>query len=249
MDILDYIESVTGAQSMEQVWQIHVDAMAEYGFDRLIYGFTRFRTANSFGAPEDLLILTNHEAAYTDRFIGEGMYFHAPMVKWASENVGACSWGWIAEAIDGMTPSELKVVEFNRSQGVTAGYSVSFNNSSRRSKGAIALTGKRGTSQAELDAMWAEHGREIVLMNNVAHLKIIDLPFTHTKRSLTKRQRETLEWVGDGKTTQDIATIMGLTAATIEKHLRLAREALDVETTAQAVLKASFQNQIFVIEA
>ena len=31
----------------------------------------------------------------------------------------------------------------------------------------------------------------------------------------------------------------------VEKHLRLAREALDVETTAQAVLKASLQRQIF----
>lgn len=248
MELQDYLEAVIDAHSMEQVWQIHLDAMAAYGFDRLIYGFTRFRTANSFGAPEDLLILTNHEAAYTDRFIGENMYFHAPMVKWASENVGACSWSWIAQSLEDMAPSELKVVEFNRSHGVTAGYSVSFNNSSRRSKGAIALTGRQGVSQAELDAMWAEKGREIMIMNNVAHLKIIDLPFTHTKRSLTKRQRESLEWVGDGKTTQDIATIMGLTPATIEKHLRLAREALDVETTAQAVLKASFQNQIFVIE-
>ncbi len=163
MELKDYLEAVIDAQTMEQVWQIHVDAMAAYGFDRLIYGFTRFRTANSFGAPEDLLILTNHAESYTDRFIGEGMYFHAPMVKWASENVGACSWGWIAQSIDTMPPSELKVVEFNRSQGVTAGYSVSFNNSSRRSKGAIALTGKRGTGQAELDAMWAEHGREIIL--------------------------------------------------------------------------------------
>jgi LuxR family transcriptional regulator len=58
-----------------------------------------------------------------------------------------------------------------------------------------------------------------------------------------------LEWVGDGKTTQDIAVLMGLTSATVEKHLRLARESLAVETTAQAVLKASFQNQMFVLEA
>jgi LuxR family transcriptional regulator len=41
---------------------------------------------------------------------------------------------------------------------------------------------------------------------------------------------------------------MDLTPATVEKHLRLARESLDVETTAQAVLKASFQNQIFLLE-
>jgi LuxR family transcriptional regulator len=45
---------------------------------------------------------------------------------------------------------------------------------------------------------------------------------------------------------QDIATIMGLTPATVEKHLRLAREALNVDTTAQAVLKAALQNQMFI---
>ncbi|MFO7771946.1 MAG: LuxR family transcriptional regulator, partial [Roseovarius gahaiensis] len=34
---------------------------------------------------------------------------------------------------------------------------------------------------------------------------------------------------------------------TVEKHLRLARQALGVETTAQAVLKAALQNQMFVV--
>lgn len=104
-------------------------------------------------------------------------------------------------------------------------------------------------TQEQVDTVWAQHGREILVMINMAHLKITSLPYSSARRSLTKRQREVLEWVGEGKTTQDIATIMGLTAATVEKHLRLAREALDVETTAQAVLKASFQNQIFMMEA
>jgi LuxR family transcriptional regulator len=54
--------------------------------------------------------------------------------------------------------------------------------------------------------------------------------------------------VADGKTIQDTATIMGLNPATIEKHLRLARDSLDVDTTAQAILKASSQNQFFLIE-
>ena len=58
-----------------------------------------------------------------------------------------------------------------------------------------------------------------------------------------------LQWVGDGKTTQDIALLMGLTAATVEKHLRLARDSLSVETTAQAVLKAALQNQMYVVES
>lgn len=246
--LLDYLEKLNETNSIEDLWSLHTQSMAEFGFDRLLYGFTQFRTAHSFGDKEDVLVLTNHDPKYSDPFVND-LYFHAPMVRWATENVGACSWGWMRNNAEMLTESERKVVEFNRKMGIVAGYTISFREVSVRSKGAIALTAKNGLSQEDADAIWAEHGRQIVQMNNVAHLKITNLPFSTARKSLTKRQREALEWVGDGKTTQDIATIMGLTPATIEKHLRLAREALDVETTAQAVLKASFQNQIFVLEA
>ena len=113
----------------------------------------------------------------------------------------------------------------------------------------MSLCARTGLNQDDVDAVWDEHGDEILLMNNIAHLKILTLPYSSPTRSLTPRQREALEWVGDGKTTQDIALLMGLTSATVEKHLRLARASLSVETTAQAVLKAALQNQMFVIEA
>lgn len=247
----DYLERLTNAQSIEELWQLHCQKMEEYGFDRLIYGFTRYRTATSLGDPEDFVILTNHTTEYTDGFLGKGLYFHAPMVKWALEHEGACSWNILRDMLSSgtMTESEAKVVEFNRQHGVTAGYSISFKSISPRTKGAIALTAKQGISQDDIDTVWAEHGRDIVVMNNVAHLKILTLPYAGPTRGLTKRQREALQWVGDGKTTADIAILMGLTSATVEKHLRLAREALNVETTAQAVLKAAFLNQMFVLES
>ncbi len=249
--MIAHLERLFDLQRIEDIWRLHLDKMATYGFDRLLYGFTRFRTSNSFGDIDDILVLSNHSKAYLDGFVGTGLYHHAPMVKWAAENVGACSWRWIEEqARSGhSTPSELKVMDFNLKMGVRAGYSISFKDVSVRSKGAIGLAARDGIQQHQVEDIWLEHGREIVMINNVTHLRITAMPYGSRARSLTKRQREALEWVGDGKTTQDIATIMGLTPATVEKHLRLAREALDVETTAQAVLKASFQNQIFVLEA
>ena len=246
--LLNYLEKLHELQSIDEVWSYHVDKMAEYGFDRLLYGFTRFRTRNSFGDREDLLLLTNHSLQYLQKFIDTGMYFNAPMVKWSAENVGACSWSWMQDHAESLTKSERQVVDYNITMGITAGYSISFKEISSRSKGAIGLVAKSGLSQKKVDALWSEKGREIVQMNNAAHLKITTFPFPTLRRPLTERQREALEWVADGKTTKDIALIMGLTLPTIEKHLRLAREALDVETTAQAVLKASYQNQIFLIE-
>lgn len=240
--------ALTQAASMEDLWSIHTEQMASYGFDRLIYGFSHSLTPGWLGDPDDLVILTNHPPEYSEVFFRSGLYHNAPMVRWAVENEGACSWAHMFENASDLPPRAREVLEFNQKMGVQAGYTISFKAISARSKGAIALTAKRGLGQAAVDAIWAEHGEDILLLNNVAHLKLLTLPYEGA-RSLTTRQREVLEWVADGKTTQDIATLLRLTAGTVEKHLRLAREALNVETTAQAVLKAAFRNQIYVLKA
>lgn len=244
----DYLDQVLRSTSIEQIWALHVHRMAEFGFDRLLYAFTRFKPSNALGNPDDALILTNQPAAYVDEYVGGGLYKLAPMVRWAADHVGAQSWKLIAERSAGgnLTPGELKVADLNRRYNVVAGYSIGFREVSIRSKGGIGLCARPGLTQDDVEEIWAEHGREITVINNVMHLRISSLPFVSGK-TLTARQREALEWVGDGKTTQDIATIMGLTPATVEKHLRLARETLEVDTTAQAVLMASFRNQIFVV--
>lgn len=251
MNLREYLHFVTRAKSLEELWAAHTEKMGEYGFDRLMYGYTRYRTETSLGDPDDFLILTNHSAEYVEGFMRSGLYFHAPMLHWALNNEGAASWRMISQMMESqtITANEQRVYEFNRKMGLTAGYTISFHSVSKRSKGAISLGARAGVSQDEVDALWDEIGQDILLMNNVAHLKILTLPYTAPNRVLTKRQREVLEWVGDGKTTQDIALLMGLTPGTVEKHLRLAREALAVETTAQAVLKAALHNQMFVIEA
>jgi LuxR family transcriptional regulator len=250
MSLLDHLEEITNAPSMEALWDLHCRKMADYGFDRLFYGYTNYRLGKSLGDPEDFIILTNHSKEYTDWFLGQSMYFHAPMVKWSLENEGWTSWSMLADMLNSgvLTPSEKKVFEFNHKMNVTTGYTISFKSVSPRSKGAIALTGSMEMSQADVDAVWAKHGPELVVMNNVAHLKILSLPYVGPTRGLTKRQLEALHWVGDGKTTADIALLMGLTPATVEKHLRLARDVLNVETTAQAVLKAALHKQMFVVE-
>ena len=244
------INALINVASIEELWDRHTRQMEAFGFDRLIYGYTRYRTATSLGDPDDFVLLTNHDDTYKDVFVGEGLYFDAPMVRWALENDGACSWSVLHRMIadERLTAKERKVVDFNLSHGVTAGYSISFKSVSPRAKGAIALTARDGMSQADVDALWQQWGDEILALNNLVHLRILTLPYTGPGRALTSRQREVLGWVGDGKTVQDIALLMGLTTATVEKHLRLARKALCVETTAQAILKVAFQNQIFILD-
>lgn len=245
--ILDYVEKVTSTTEMRDLWAYHTEVMAGFGLNRVLYGFTRFRTANSLGNPRDMLILTNYDRSFIRPFLDDGLYLNAPMTLWALNNVGVRSWRETERmAADGSLPEAARRIwEFNKAQGYLGGFTISFQTNSTRAKGAIALTALPGLSFDAAEAIWAEHGAEIEAMNNVLHLRLISMPHTGERRPLTRRQREVLEWVGDGKTTAEIAEIMGLKVATVEKHLRLAREGLDVTTTTQAVLKASFQNQIY----
>ncbi|MFC7704943.1 LuxR family transcriptional regulator [Plastorhodobacter daqingensis] len=246
--MLGHLEAIIHATDVRKVWELHQCRMAHYGFDRLLYGYTRFRSRHFLGDPKDLVVLSNLPSDYLEHYINGGLYRQAPAVQWATANVGALSWRIIKEhhATGALTPEQRQVVEFNHRHGILAGYTISFHDISLRAKGAIGLIARPGMTQDDVEAVWQVHGREITLLNDITHMRIATLPVICPDRALTRRQREVLEWVGEGKTTQDIATIMGLTVTTVEKHLRLAREILDAGTTAQALLKAVLQNQIYV---
>ena len=55
--------------------------------------------------------------------------------------------------------------------------------------------------------------------------------------ALSAREREVLRWVAAGRRQAEIAATLGLSARTVENHLRRARQRLGVATTAQAVRK------------
>ena len=198
--MLAYIESIMAARTMEDVWPIHCEAMSEFGLNRLLYGMTRSRSRDSLGNREDFLILTNLDETYTDTFVDQGLYKHAPMMRWVLHNTGAMSWTWLRENSGSLTDPERAVMAFNAEQNVKAGYSISFQDVTPRSIAAIAMMADPDVSQEAVDAMWENRGRDIVAMNNILHLKVMQLPYTAARKTLTKRQRETLEWVGEGKT-------------------------------------------------
>ena len=101
-------------------------------------------------------------------------------------------------------------------------------------------------TQHDVDFIWNSHRQDLEAIWNTFDLKARSLPFPSNEGRLTAKQREILRWVASGKTGQEISIILGVTTSTVEKHLKAARNALDVLTTAQAVAKLSFLNQLHV---
>jgi DNA-binding CsgD family transcriptional regulator len=245
--LLGLLNRIAASSSIDEAWGLATAHFAGLGFQRVNYGFTRFRHLKTIGDPDDALFLSTCDADYVKRYFVGGFYARTPVFRWAERSSGICTWTWVKEAYEAgrLSTDEAEAVRQNAAMGVTAGISVSFPEVSHRSKGALGLIADPGLDHAKVDAIFAEKQAEILAVANMMHLTIVHLPQLSRHRALSPRQREALEWVADGKTTQDVALLMGVSPAMVEKHLRLAREALAVETTAQAVAKGALLNMIF----
>lgn len=246
-DTVDFLAQIISAESAENLWSLLTAKMASYGFDRLIYGLTRSAEKGGVGPEVDWVVLSNHSPEYIQRFLTQETLRSAPMMRWTMTHFGAQSWRIVQERVVSgqLSAAELRHLKFNKEMQVIAGYTISFVTTGSRQRAAMALTAMPGLSQDDVDKIWAQHGRDIEIINNVAHLKIMSLPNLGSIR-LSPRQRQILEAVGDGKSASEISGLLGISVAMVEKHLRLARAALGVETTAQALLKAAFLNQVYV---
>lgn len=246
-EVLALLGRIAAAESIECVWDLVTTHFAPMGFRRVNYGLTRFRRQGSIGDPDDALYLSTNDAEYARHYFKGGFYAKTPIYRWLMRNSGVCTFRWVHEAYDRgeLAAEERAAVEFNARHGIMAGIAISFPEMTNRTKGAFGLTADPGMTHDDVDVVWEREGEGILAVANMMHMRIVALPAAQARRTLTARQREVLEWSADGKTVADIATILGVSNAVVEKHLRLAREALNVETTAQAVAKATLMNLIF----
>jgi DNA-binding CsgD family transcriptional regulator len=248
--LFEYAERILKCASIEDVWELHLEKMETYGFDRLLYGTTNFRTHGMWGDISDMLLISNHDREVIDTIAHWGVNKKAAVVPREKFDPGAHSWRGFQEreAAGELTEREKDLSALHAKWDISAGYTIWFSETSNRNRSVIGLCAHRGLTQDVVDSLWEEEGRDISLLNNLMHLKISQLPHIGQRNPLTTRQREVLQWVAEGKTIKDISQIMCLSLATVEKHLKLARNTLGVETTVHAVKKASILNQLFLIE-
>lgn len=246
----DKINKLLYANNVEDVWNIFTRIVADLGYQNVFYAARRFADMPRMWLAEDLEWYSNYPADFQAEQIRDGLLHASPWINWARQNSGMRSADWIntPAAAQYMTPKGAEVLACCERHGVLAGQIVSQLGLSARVTGTVGLNPFVGATQAQADETWKKSGADITTLCAIMHLRINALPRTKGAGVLTTRQREVIEWAAYGKTIVEIAEILGVTPATVEKHLRLAREALGVHSTAQAVLKAHIKNQIFVEE-
>lgn len=242
------IELLLAARSADDVWDQFVTVMAQRGYPHVFYSLRRFADMSRLWLASDLELRGNFPDGFTADIVGEGILPNTPWGLWSQHHRGVRSFDWAEsdEANAYRHPTGMKLLKVLREHDLAAGHVVSLFGVSARVSGTVALATGAGTGQAHADQLWEESGRSVRALCEVMHLRVCALPQTIGPGVLTPRQRQVVEWAAYGKTVAEIAEILGVEATTIEKHLRLAREALGAGTTAQAILQAHQRNLIFV---
>lgn len=243
---LGILNAIMNADTLDSAWQKVCEAMAGFRFTRLMYGRSHFTSGRNLGDEADYMVLSNHDTAYFDFFIRSGRFKRSPFFVWSFYNTGFVSWSNMSKLPKEALALAPELLEANARFGVTAGYTASFQNSLPGHKSVASICAKRGMSQHDVDFIWGSYRAELEAIWTVFDLKARSLPFPTSAGRLTDKQREILGWIARGKTGQEVALILGVTQSTVEKHLKAARDTLDVLTTTQAVAKLSFLNQLHV---
>lgn len=144
-----------------------------------------------------------------------------------------------------LTSAQRDVHERTRALGILSGYTVSLRNPGTSLVSGFGLCAEKTVSQKRVDVVWQEYGNDIVASLTAFDTCARALPRCPAEEELSDRQREVLQWAGDGKTIEDISDILGIHRSTVVKHMCEARQRLGVGTTLQAVVRATIQGQIF----
>lgn len=239
---LAFISDACKLAQDDRLWTLFCERMRGYGLDRLLYGFTALAETGP-EVPSNWILRSSHSEAYTRRFIADDLYLDTRYAIWARDHGGTLLWSRQTTLAPGDPVSEARLRELNRMHEVRAGVMLSFPMLPNRTHATLVLVARPDLPQCRLDRLWLRKRDEIEAQIHVFHQRF-QLVYTDGFR-LTARQKEVLRRVAAGLTVHQIAEELGLSAATVDKHLRLAREALDATTTAQAIARALRFSQLY----
>ena len=248
MPTIDSFKHVLSARTVEDAWDRYVERLTYFGFPHLLYFTHRIIRTGEENVVDEAIELTSLPGRLLSEVLDQGLMHHVPMLRWIVRNLGCQSFDWLHErqAQGRLQPEDARCLALFRDHGLGHGMAISLADRAPRLRGGALILGPIGATQAELDGIWQTRGREVETLTLLLHQRLANLPFRSPEQILTLRQREALELAGIGFNTQEIATRLDLSAATVEKHMRLARHALGARTTAQAVMIAVTRRQIFV---
>ncbi|MBT2305035.1 autoinducer binding domain-containing protein [Variovorax paradoxus] len=221
-------QRLTDAQSAEDAFAQIALGARELGFEYCAYGL---RLPLSFTNPKTL-ILSSYERRWSERYLEAGYLRTDPTVAHGTRSAQPVVWS------NKLFQRAPQMWDEARSFGLRVGWAQScLDPDGRIGMLTLARSNDRLT-RSELLA----HDPLMRWLVNMAHLTLaghLGGAQASLHEPLTRRQVEVLRWTADGKTSEEIALILSISANTVNFHIKNAVVRLRVANKSAAVARSS----------
>lgn len=223
----DFLEAVRRVRAASEIFGVIERAALSLGFERCAYGIRM----PALSTDPKFILLNNYDAAWRDRYMSANYLAVDPTVQHGIRTLAPVVW---SNELFRDTPQMWSEA---RSFGLKVGWAQSCFDESGH-VGMLSLARAHGElTRAELRA----HEPYLRCLANVAHVELASA--LREKRNdvppvLTAREAQVIKWMALGKTSKETAEILGVTAHTIDFHLRNVIEKMQVPNRTAAVALA-----------
>ena len=223
------------ASSVAELTVLCREASHRLGFHSFVYAL---RVPTNFTNAQ-VLMLDGYPEGWVKRYF-EAEHFNAdPVMAWCTQQIVPIRWSdLVLEPGSHAEQVMREAAEYGLRDGVTMPLH--------------SPQGELGILSLSLDAP-AESARPITeralpyvhLLASHLHQAVRRVSGLHDMQpGLTVREDECLRWTADGKTSQEIAQLLGISASTVNFHINNAMQKLDVVNRQQGVAKAALRRMI-----
>ncbi|NUF17313.1 LuxR family transcriptional regulator AbaR [Acinetobacter lactucae] len=226
----DLLSAFLIMQDENQLFEAVKSTASKLGFDYCAYGM---QSPLSIAEPKTIM-LNNYPQAWQERYVEQHYVKVDPTVQHCMVSLKPLVWSsQCAQA-----QAEKDFWEEARSYGLNVGWA----QSSRDFIGTRGmLTLARSNDQLSEKEQKAQYTNMYWLTQTVhsSIAKIVnDVEFSQFNLYLTNREKEVLRWTAEGKTSAEIAQILGVSERTINFHLSNSMQKLNVNNKISAAIRA-----------
>ena len=226
------IEQMEKQQSARQLWQCLFRSFSDEGFDRIIH---------LSGTIRRMQIVSNFDASWNEYYVEKGFMERDPFLRYCTT-----SYRTVRTGIDHirehpyLNAAEMQVIE----EASECGFRSGFSSTLQRFDGNQVNAWNIGShlSAAEVTRILQEKLPYLQMISYYGSMFASNLHApaadNDNSRLLTARERRCLELSACGLRTRDIADLLKRSEATVEFHLRNAREKLGARTREHAIYLA-----------
>lgn len=226
------LRAIDEARTLEALQRAARGLLDSYGLRHVVYHAIRIP---SLDISQDVMLFT-YPSDWVSHYVEKKYYAFDPVVRTAECGIVPIDWG----ALDKTAPAVKRLFDEANEAGLgRQGITVPI----RGPEGDHAIfTVTSDASATEWGATRLSHMRDMQVLAHYVHGRILGLHRASAGDTiavhLSPRERETLQWAAAGKTIEDTATILKISASSTRVYLDSARHKLGCLTKSHAVAKA-----------